>query len=485
VRILESLLFRPEPENNAEAAVFHSDVVFSGIQVGSDANFRGVQFLGSGNQITFDGAKIDKNAVFVGCRFVGKTRFIAMRVGGQASFQGAKFIAPVTFDAARIAGRALFRAEPSHSLEGTSFGDLADFRDCSIGSTAEFRSAKFLGETNFERATFEGSAIFISALFGSADSWNRFGGMKCKQGAYFQASKFVGKADFHGITVHGEWICSGAVFGDEVTFEGSTFFDSAYFSGREGLPPARFSDVAFSFSKFERIADFEGTTFGDLLTLRETYMRAVLFTAATCSQFSSTVDMRGFRYDSISVDWKHLLRNAAGKPRLRPFDRQPYTGLEKALRSEGHDRDADQVYLERRHVERKLKWKEAKHLWAGDFLYWLLGRYGIRPYQLFAIALSFIFFGAFVYRMPSSVKVSTDVDGKKVWTVASQISVADAVRLSLRKVFPVELPLVTQYEPWEKNRVSSDYSGLLRAVGWLILPIGIAAITGLLRRVAK
>jgi len=485
MRVGSSLLFRAEPQNNISASIFHGQATFSRINVGLDANFRDVQFLGLSTEISFDSAIIKKNAVFVGSKFSALVRFIAIQVGGQASFQGATFMAPVTFDAAAISGRLLFRSEPSRNLAAAVFNDVADFRDCSIGSTAEFHNTKFLGKVNFERVDFGGSAIFVGASFENAVSVNKFGVMKCKQGAYFQASRFTGKTDFHGITIYGEFVCSGVVFGDRTTFEGSTFFDSAYFGAREGLASARFSEVVFSFCKFERIADFEGATFSGLLVLRETYMRAALFSTNTTSQFSSTIDARGFQYDSISIDWKHFFHNAEGKTRVKPFNRQPYTQLEKALRTAGHDRDADQVYLERRLVERKLKWHESKLSWFVDFLYWTLGRYGIRPYQLFLIAFMVVFIGVGVYSSPSSVKVSMEADGKKTWTVVQSVTVADATELSLREFFPIDLPLVPQYEPWEKNRLSSCFASILKISGWLILPIGIAAITGLLRRVGK
>ena len=63
----------------------------------------------------------------------------------------------------------------------------------------------------------------------------------------------------------------------------------------------------------------------------------------------------------------------------------------------------------------------------------------------------------------------------------------DAIRLSIRTFLPLELPLIPDWEPSERRWLLlrfSDWATLLKVVGWIIVPVGIASITGLLRRVA-
>ena len=64
----------------------------------------------------------------------------------------------------------------------------------------------------------------------------------------------------------------------------------------------------------------------------------------------------------------------------------------------------------------------------------------------------------------------------------------DAARLSLRLFLPVDVPLLADHHPsdsrWFWAVKFSDLAGFLKIMGWILLPVAIASVTGLLRRVA-
>jgi hypothetical protein len=69
------------------------------------------------------------------------------------------------------------------------------------------------------------------------------------------------------------------------------------------------------------------------------------------------------------------------------------------------------------------------------------------------------------------------------------LSQADGLRVSIRLFLPVEIPLANRWEPSEKVLLLgfrySDYATILRILGWILVPLGIAALTGLLRRAER
>jgi len=163
--------------------------------------------------------------------------------------------------------------------------------------------------------------------------------------------------------------------------------------------------------------------------------------------------------------------------------------LEKTFRVLGEDKAADLVYLERMRVE-------GNQLKAGhDFLRWLMDRiyrwganYGVRPIRLAVFALLVIGFGVTVFQCPQAVHAKAGSSATDCAVTDDRgLSAADATRFSLRMFLPVDIPLLSSCEPTEKRDLGlkySDWATALRLAGWILVPIGVASLAGLLRRVA-
>jgi hypothetical protein len=63
--------------------------------------------------------------------------------------------------------------------------------------------------------------------------------------------------------------------------------------------------------------------------------------------------------------------------------------------------------------------------------------------------------------------------------------VALAIRYSIKTFFPVEVPLTGRWEASDKRLIGpfrvSDFAALLKLAGWILVPLGVAGLTGLLR----
>lgn len=212
------------------------------------------------------------------------------------------------------------------------------------------------------------------------------------------------------------------------------------------------------------------------------------------------MDLSGWTYDRITVHWQSLLRLPNGRRRVEPYDRQPYVQLEKVFRQVGKDREADEVYLERMRVERKLRYEKREI--GGllrNWLYRLTLSYGVRPWQLVWVPLLLLALGTVFFLRPGAVELKPEsVSAGTAFERHSQAKAGqdsgtpqqfywgDAARLTIRLFLPMDTPLAAHWQPTDQHlfrRIRySDYAGILKSAGWVIVPLWVGFFSGLLRR---
>ncbi len=431
-----------------EQATFNSRAFFGGSEFeGGGVSFQDVRALGvfdaseaifggqTGMISGFSRARFDRGAVFNFARFDTDADFSAAMFGGKTEFLGTQFRSGIVFDHAHFAQVALF-------------GDIVNKKLISTFWTrARFNRVQFDSDTLFIGVPFHGDAEFVGSRFGGD--------------AFFQGATFQGDARFDRAEMVGS-----AVFRSEstlpTTFQKGAWFDYAHFE----------SDVFFNGARFEGPVNFQ-----------ETECHLVHFSQVRQAkeeepEFDSTLDLRGFTYDRIHAPWRTLLSKAT------LYDRQPYTQLEKVLRSGGEDDEADQVYLARRIAERQeVKWKQSKLSWFFDLLWGCAANYGILSWQLFLVPLIFVILGVFLFRIPGAVQ-HTASDAR------SRFTQGDSIRLSLRTFLPLDVPWekhwIAAHQPIRFWRIDgrilySDFAFLLKVLGWIFVPLWVAVLAGVFR----
>jgi hypothetical protein len=500
----------------------------------ADATFDGVQVLGDASFA----ASVRKRTVFA-----GPVSWAGAIIKGQADFSGAEFDGVARFDLVDVGQGAIFAATPAAGgaqLTGNTveFKSDASFIGATVRRHADFTAAQFLGAATFDGLAVEGDLFFgadalgRTALF-AADA--RFPGVHIKGQAVFECTHFAGPALFRQARVEAESLFGTAVFDREAIFEGALFAGPALFNSRKRGSPAEFrakSDfgaatfcgatqfIGVSFSGeanfegccFRSGADYQAARFGafatftgataerDLLfqravfegeaSFREAQFRTVHFRTALLPdvpeqeklQFVGNLDLRGFTYERIYVAWWELLDH------LEPFDKQPYGQLERALRLIGKEKSADDVYLSRRKRTLRYRWKNFKKnpgRAVSDLLYWLIARFGVRPYQVAVIPFVLLILGTLVFALPNAT-----VPKKDSGYVARQLTYPEAAAMSVNLFLPVDIPLGTAWRPtdvpvWPRPiplfRIPLTFAGcgtILRLAGWLFVPLGVAWITG-------
>ena len=120
-------------------------------------------------------------------------------------------------------------------------------------------------------------------------------------------------------------------------------------------------------------------------------------------------------------------------------------------------------------------------------LWWGLAHYGVRPYRLLGFALLLIASGTLVFHQPGAVELKTP--GSRDAYHSDQkggaprcpkvLTIGESVRFSLRNFLPVELPLLEDCQA--APGYCSDFAALLKVFGWIIVPVGVAALAGFLQ----
>jgi uncharacterized protein YjbI with pentapeptide repeats len=533
-KVGSGMSFNGGHRNDSPAAIFEGEAIFRRAQISGQTNFRGVRFKEYAN---FGSAEFAGGAIFSSepegrrdaATFERGATFASARFGGQADFRGTVFRQNVSFNLVTIDGGAFFRNEPQQQLDGATFGGEADFVGVRIEGDADFRGAVFKdavtftgatinGRTMFDgnpaqsspAATFEGNVEFVGAqLVGDAQFTGvlfkregRFSGAILSNGASFADAVFEGNTNFSAACFRRKAEFKNAKFLSGVTFnvanfEGEAFFDDAVFKGavETDFRGARFRGVVdFQTAVFEGDCDFYSVQCDSLARFEQvTFQKSAGFRGASFKtldfsedgeQFYGDVDLRGCTYEHIQVGWELLMK------RLEPYDRQPYTQLEKVLRAMGQGHAADNVYLMRQHRERGLILMRGElGTWAFSMLYWALGNYGVRPLRLIAFAAALLWAGTTIFQSPGAVSAKDRFGA--VSSKPIQLTRWDAFGVSLHQFLPVDVPIGAAWVPSEKEitiktppldlRPTTFATFFLRLAGWVLVPLGVAAVTGLLR----
>ncbi len=547
-----------DPEGST---VFAEKASFTGIHIGTNANFERVIFQ---KEARFENANVGGNARFSFAEFKGEARFAGIRINGQMVFFGAIFRDETSFNSARVAHSLQFTGDHWHGAHGVTFEKVVDFGSSVIGSqlqcdrvifngiaifnsmkvekAAFFRHCVFKADTDFvgmqvatnlemTGASFDGSASFDlievggMAQFG-INTLERGANVTWKGATRFHGAQFGGCARFDGAEFGGDAEFVTVDFRDEVRFHGANFNKLASFVGARvgrladfrpltvqdsGLTGAKFKGRAvFDHARFDGDARFDGVEFRGNVSFRETSFRTLFLSEDLSSaeaQFHAAVDLRGCTYNRLNAEWRCLLMRPNGATRLSIHDRQPYTQLEQVLREAGRDREADDVHFKRWSMENRNKYREVLSQGGTNdkirslstallfSFYRLVAGYGVKRTRVFIVALVLLLLGAVFYTQPGVV--SSGQKPSEIADVATNtLSFAEAFEVSLHQFFPIELPIGSQWEPSAELvyvRIPCfDFAlsfnalwiaSLLRVFGWLLVPLGVAAIAGLLRRV--
>jgi hypothetical protein len=446
-----------------EKDMFLDNVTFGGFAAFSDITVLGIFYSRSANykkQSIFTEGNFKKRIELNKSKFEGEANFVSARIGSVAVFTGAEFKERASFNGAQIGEGAFFNP--------ATFEGEANFVSARIGSSAVFTGAEFkeqaifngaqIGEgAFFNPATFEGEANFVSARIGSS--------------AVFTGSEFKEQASFSCAQI------DGPAFFDLATFEGEANFVSARIGSSAEFTGAEFKERAsFNSAQIQRESHFERTIFANYVSFENTSFETIYFGEPEV-QFNAKIDLRGCIYNRIHpiLFWEQLMEY------LDPYDRQPFTQLEETFRRAGKDKLADDVYYELKCRESDQKTLRNPGAWLLDHFLWLFTGYGVRLHRLSVFIALILLIGTIIFHFEGAVEPKLDMQP------LPHLPYWEAFWVSLNTFLPVEIPSGENWIPSSKIiRVLgirfTTFATLLKLAGWILIPVGIAGISGILKR---
>jgi hypothetical protein len=153
------------------------------------------------------------------------------------------------------------------------------------------------------------------------------------------------------------------------------------------------------------------------------------------------------------------------------YNRDLYSQIESYLQDLGHEDKADELYIRMMERDREERVDFLSFDWSRSFaLQYLIG-FGRRPEQIIYAVVLFIVIGWIVFRKQSGMALKNENDSRRYhpfWYSADLL------------IPGIDLQAASVWKPTQERRWAWHYARLHRFLGWIIIPIGLAAVIGLI-----
>jgi hypothetical protein len=412
--------------------------------------------------------KVDKNAYFNKTTFKENVSFMNAEVGKEFSIVKCHFGEKENIFRELEVGRNAY-------LDEAVFSGPVDFRGIKLGGNLYADAIKFEKMVNFKDLIVSKSINFPEAIFknGISLEWAR---MK------------------HLYMING-------VRAKDVNLHGALIEDSLTISNAE-IDNLQAQEVTV------KSAEFQNITIKNIVDLRNSSISSfkiieVKWPLDRCEQDSILID--GLTYNSITVSNPQNYKKITEPIYCSRFNPQNYVQLEDYCKRSGHSDWADKVFIacKRRELQDKRWWVR----WV-TFIFWdLRAGYGRKPYRAFVVGLGIIVIGAFVFD-PRYLKEKEQADWHlsfypwhpsfllELWEYLKNhnfsqfrtgiINLGKLVILrfliSLDQFVPaINLKIADNWQPPQLYFKTWCWLKFQSILGWILIPIGLAAIASQLR----
>jgi uncharacterized protein YjbI with pentapeptide repeats len=338
-------------------------------------------------------------------------------------------------------------------VDGSHFNGSVDFSDVTIAN--QFSASEAVFGTPGRSIDSDGpSEIFLRMKVGST--------------VYLPDAQFEEPTDFTHSEVGGDFLADRTTFNSRADLEGlkitfDAFFRHATFNGQACLNDAHFSNLYLSDAAFNDPDESEPTLFGglkvDSAALDDVYV-------------AGKIQLEDMNYQSLTPSsWERL------KPLVSSWHCGSgfYENLEASFRKRGFTEQADEIYIERREHEREsFTGRTRVFKWVGDWLFDFFLGYGRRLGHLLIFALGLLIAGCFVFH-GSGMKLKETIPSRdppkynRFW-------------YSIDLLIPIiALGQEAAWRPEDYRPFARHYGHVHKIFGNILVPIGLAALTGVIK----
>lgn len=389
------------------------------------------------NQVDFSGSHFFREVAFVGSRFLQGVHLAGARFDGSLDLRNVRVHGELDFSGMQIAGDLNADGLHARDLSGP-----AQFDHIRVGSAAILTHIQIMGDLTLKKAD-------VSELALGSDPGS------CPQRP--QEPPLGKNIDLDGLTVR-----------RDVSIEKLTV---------DSLSAANMQVLGWTSIRDVRVCEF-----ADLRGARLQYLILAepnLWPTTDPKKPRPAMVLDGITFSQVDVqdasgteaadrDWKNLLDGWLDKA---SFSTQPYQELENAFRSVGRPDLADETY-ERMKDRERASHRLGPLAWLKSFFLSTLVRYGREPYRAFYFAVGIVLLGCYVFRNEKNMQPKQPQFASKPY---------NAFWYSFVLFLPLaNVPDSDVWEPKDDKLGLQAYARVHSLLGWILVPIGLAAVSGLI-----
>ena len=340
------------------------------------------------------------------------------------------------------------------SVQESVFHDPANFSEMKVGRGYNLQKASFKRSANFEQLAVTGVLQASGVTFEDGNGSVTFNNLKAGSTACFTNALFAGAVDFK----------SSHVVGD-LRFDGARFIHATAFANFEGL-------------KVEGSTSFSEAQFAGYMSLKDSVFNALDLTNVKWPEreHRERLWLNGVGYRRISAgearsSSSNLLALANHAAHRSAYSADIYLSLAEFYRREGYPREANQFLIAQKRREREEVLHGMEWCWS-LFLDWFVG-YGRSPERALFWSIAIVLVGMLVFRPhrmePRTTNLKTDFYSPFWYSLD--------LFLPLIKLQDSEL-----WKARDDFWFARWWSRLHTMLGWALIPIAVAAWTGMLEK---
>ena len=166
--------------------------------------------------------------------------------------------------------------------------------------------------------------------------------------------------------------------------------------------------------------------------------------------------------------WQELLAWVDGSK----YSGQPYVQLEEFFRAAGYPERADTVFIARKQRERSEALEGLTAWWWNLFLDKFVG-YGLKPERVLVLSVLVVLLGALPFRRREYMEPQKREYASRLY---------NPFWYSLDLFLPfVDLRMAKVWMPMQDRRFARQYARVQTTLGWILIPIGLVAIMGIIQ----
>jgi hypothetical protein len=438
---------------------FSGPISFVSAEVGGDFEANQAEFRDS----NFNNMKVGGMVNFQGTKFLGETIFIGIEIRRDFGVPQARFLGETTFMSANIRGN--FDATKTE-LRNPNKGVV--FSNAKVGGNVTFSETQCLGPVSFMNSEITGDILVSRSRF---EKMVNFSTMKVSNwvrliGTAFSDCVSMNDARFLHVNIQGS---------EEGDAKGLPSFpidlSRTEIKGELSLKHVALREMVASALQVAGPTTFKDLIIEDKLDLEHSSFSKISMLQVAWPKSREDIHLNGMTYQFISAgeekdSWKRLLELVKGSK----YDANVYTSLETFFKRQGYADRADQVFVEHKRVERREYLHDIKWLWnlLMEFLVW----HGRKPEWALFWSLVIIFAGSFVFNR----------HGMEAKNPAADPSHYNALWYSLDLFLPiVDLGVTNFWVPMKDRWFARNYVYIHKVLGALMIPLGLAAVTGIIK----